>query len=373
MKFKLKPQYYNYLIKNSIEDILSIERLDEKTFSYKIRIEEKLSLVNPFIYDSLINSIRYYSSGEREDQDYYLIGMSSKAKSVEITYSKITKQTIEDQKSIEDYLKESFIKYMESKGSSILEGDLKDNHVVLNDYLFDINDIQIVKDNAEILRFKILDKEAYRKLARKNPQTNDLKYIHGDYDLPNNSTFVTLLKNDMIIGVNMLAASYDYENTMACHALSIVPQEQGSGYSSLITEATFEYLSSIKQNYQISLYSDSGFERLRRKNYYLAKQYNVKLYENGLLGKADTLEKYLFYIQNKLEKDIKNLKDDQYISLKEYVEYGTVKPLISEFIALNLFEYQNKISYLKLVDEYENIFPARDYEWILEEINKLKN
>jgi len=370
-QIRLNKDFYNAIYRDTLDKILTVNYLSEELVEYNIFLNEVVEKINPFLLDHLIQRIKFCFYGEREDQDFYIKKVDIEGKKFSIVYNTVTQQVRERNNQVKEYIEEAFKENMKGMESAILEGHYKENVFLLDSIEIDKRYTVEVEEES-LLKLEILSKEEYRSVKNLNPQASKLKYLE-DSNIPEDGVMITLFKNNKIIGATLLSPSREHKDAYASHALSIIDTEQGKGYSSLLVEARFEYLKSLNKAFQASLYSEMGFETLRKKNYYLSQKYGIKLYENGLLSPVQNITQFLFSMQKDLEKKVKrNLEQDgkKVIYINQYINYEEIKEMIDRFLQLDIHEERTEEDYRLLLKEYEEIFDSFERDRFLKYIEK---
>ena len=94
-----------------------------------------------------------------------------------------------------------------------------------------------------------------------------------------NCVFPVVKKGDLIVGLAQIERPplEEQENVVWVKFISIDPRYQNKGYASKLLDSIFRYARDNSLVLEISAYSPSGWEKLRKKNKKLAKKYGVKI------------------------------------------------------------------------------------------------
>lgn len=228
---------------------------------------------------------------------------------------------------------------------------------VADGYLVD--EFFIAKENVELfenedLEVKVMEYEDFLDLLKNNPQIRDIKYFS---DFNKDLTYIILFKNKKVIGGILMGKSSEYPDYMWTYATSIIENEQGKGYSSLLNKARTTYLKENNSGLQTSLYSAEGFQRLRKQIFLECKANNIPLKENGLLSQVSTIEELFFKTQKDLNEEINNpYIEEFFLAGKGWVKIKDIKDKVNEIINFNIYDYSQE-ELIQYINQNIEFFP----------------
>lgn len=227
----------------------------------------------------------------------------------------------------------------------IVEGVLNTNEIICDSFTFPFDWFETSKET--IIECKVLSNSEWRDLKRTNPQAYKIKYNNrNDFSFSSNELeyiYIVLLKNKVVIGLSECCIR---NNSLQSSFSSILENEQGKGYSSLLLETKIQYAQSRNLSLTNSAYTSDGFFKLRPKILNLCNKYNVSLTEGGLHKSAKTIEEEIYSTQHELREKIKScqlynsdmlhLPGFKTVSIKEYEEK------INKFLNINPYDFKTQ-------------------------------
>lgn len=297
MQAKIKPDFFLPYLENYLSNFFEYF-LSSNTITINIGLDNLILAVNPYIekeYDKILSRFFTYVSWD--------LSILSKINQVEPfnIQAIYNPEHVDELKKQLNFLKEELV----DKARLLLENqNITLNFEKLDEELYTINGVAISKTHlipsAPVVKVEVFNgiEELYR-LYKTNPQMTQMKYAETLFQYRYNSKekeeyYIVLLKDDKVIGLTALSPSFDYPNCLCPSFTSIVEEEQGQGYSKLLMEKRFELLKSLGKGLHQSLYSPSGFDRLRPYVMELNKKFQLPLYENGLLHSSKNFSQAIY-------------------------------------------------------------------------------
>lgn len=309
MQAQIKPEFFHSYLDNYLSNFFEYS-LSATNFHMTIHLDNLIVTLNPYIskeYEKILSRFFTYVSWD-------LSILSKIHHEPPFTYqASYNPELLDELKKQLLFLQEE----LESKTRLLLENQkITLNFEKCDEDFYIINGVSISKDNlipsTPIIKVEVFCgiEELYH-LYKTNPQITQMKFAETLFQYRYNSKekeeyYIVLFKDDKVIGLTALGPSFDYPNCLCPSFTSIVEEEQGQGYSKLLMEKRFELLKSLGKGLHQSLYSPSGFDRLRPYVLELNKKFNLPLYENGLLHTPRNFSQAIYSEQKSIHTNLQN-------------------------------------------------------------------
>lgn len=346
MKFKLKI--------NIIESLLSdyesqVAQINTNPPNLKIELFENeiLSILYPYFFQSFKKDLA------RSVSDYFMEDIDPVKKMIqeENTFLLELHEPWENCFEIVtrryQYSIKNFIETLKMQKLPIIEGNLIEDRIVSEAVAIPLSWLEPTEE--ENIEIRIISSSNWRDISRKNPQLNSENipyYQHpsGWHDNTLEKYLITLLKNDLVIGISECVVNPN-EKILSSAYTSVIKNEQGKGYSELLIEARTKFAASQGLSLRLSNYTHQGFFRLRPKILSLSKEYSVPLIEQRLHLTPLTIAEAIFSTQQEIKEKLdfaKQFKHESIYINSQQMNLIEKKPIIERFLDLDPYEYQKE-------------------------------
>lgn len=346
MKFKLKASVLEQLL-SDYEARLTSMSTNPPMLALEINENKTVSALYPYIFNYFIqNTARSLSDFFMDEDGDPVVKFKQDENNFLLELREPWEQSLAHVQKRYNYRVQYFFSSIKDQGLPIIEGAVAGQYIITDSIHFPLDWFEVTED--EVVEAKVMSLSQWRAIAHKNPQISKIKYYDSpSYFLRDDNIevyFIVLLKNQLVIGLSECVVHKDKQIIVSKYS-SIIPEEQGKGYSEKILEAKVKFAAQRWISLENSSYSHSGFYRIRPKVLALCEQHNVPLIEGGLHNRAVTVPEEIFRVQTELKKELlraKNYKQNSVYINSTQIDLKVYKTQIEKFLSLNPYEYDTE-------------------------------